>query len=159
MKNILDKIEKELLYTPETTPLGKFKNIVFGAAMYITWATLILWIYKNTIPEFKNIELSFYRSSIQLTFFSMCVFAPLVEETLFRLGPLQLVKNIQSERITLIVILLSSIIFGYVHHGVWSIPVKGIAGILFCYVYLKNGYSYISSVFCHFLVNFYYFLK
>ncbi len=155
--NILDKIELDLL-TPETTILGKIKNIIFGATTYIIWATFILTLYKLFIPEFNNIKLQFFPPSQIYQFFSMCIFAPLAEEALFRL-PLSLIKTIPIEKITLFFIVFSSLLFGYVHHGIWSIPIQGVAGLIFCYVYLKNNYSYISSVSMHFLINLYYFLN
>jgi membrane protease YdiL (CAAX protease family) len=160
MKNLLNEIELELLHTPETTFLGKLKNVIFGAAAYIIWATFILFIYKTFIPEYNGIKLQFWpieHSTIYL-FISSCIFAPFVEELFFR-KPLDLVKHISISRVMIYYVIISSVIFGYIHRGVWSIPVQGVAGLIFCYVYLKNGYSYFSSVAMHFLINFYYFIK
>jgi len=159
MRNLIGKLELELLHTPETTTLGKIKNIIFGAAAYIMWATFILFIYKSFIPEFGTIKLQFmFVESTIHSFISMCILAPLVEEVFFR-KPLSLLKKFEHEKIILLYVLFSSTLFGYIHsQGAWSVPIQGVAGLLFCYVYLKNGYSYISSVACHFLVNFYYFL-
>ncbi len=161
MKNLLNEIELELLHTPETSILGKIKNIIFGATLYITWATLILLIYKTYIPEFKDIKLQFswFSEPSQIyMFISSCILAPFMEELYFR-TPMLFLKRMNIEKIILYYVIFSSAIFGYMHKGAWSIPVQGVAGILFCYVYLKNNYSYLSSVICHFLVNFYFFLK
>src|SRR6478609_1008902 len=157
---MIDKLSKELLHTPETTLFGKFRNIVFGAATYITWATIVIGIYRQQIPEWKDLQIFAFAPSESYKFISMCLFAPICEEILFRM-PLSIVKKwLNQDIFILYCIILSSMIFGYMHKmGVWSIPIQGVAGLLFCYVYLKNGYSYVSSVLMHFIINFYYFLK
>jgi len=157
--NIIGKLELELLHTPETSILGKIKNVIFGAALYISWATFVLFLYKTFVPEFSGVNLQFmyFPKSDMYIFISSCILAPFIEEIFFR-KPLNLLKKFEQEKAILWYILFSSTLFGYLHNGSWSIPIQGVAGLIFCYVYLKNGYSYFSSVACHFLVNFYYFL-
>ncbi len=155
--NILNELEIEFIHTPETTLLGKIKNIIAGVAVYIVWATAVLSLYKLTIPEFSHLKLQFYPISEIYTFISVCIFTPFFEEFLFR-TPLLILKGVTYKRVSLWAILVSSVIFGYAHYGLWSIPVQGVGGIIFCYVYLKNGYSYISSVIMHSLINLYFFL-
>lgn len=161
MKTVLDRLEEELLQNPETTFSGKCKNVVFGWGAYMLWVTFMLGFYKLLIPEFGDIRLIYgFNPSDGYLFVTSCIFAPLFEEIVFRLVPLQIARIFNKGRITLLVILFSSLLFGYGHAlGVWAIPIQGIGGLLFCYVYLKNGYSYSSSVIMHFLINFSLFFK
>lgn len=155
----MKRLENELFNTPETTLFGKFKNIIIGTSVYIVWATLVLLGYNMFIPDFgvNNSSFSHPHSSIYI-FFSSCILTPLFEELFFR-TPLGLLKKLDVQY-TLYYIILSSVFFGYLHPlGLYSIPIQGFLGVLFCYVYLKNGYSYLSVVFMHFLINFFYFIK
>lgn len=159
----MNKLEQHLLIQ-ETTLFGKVKNILFGAVAYIIWTHFIFWIYGITIPEFAstyNLQIFFPKPppSKELVFTGMCILAPLIEELFYRV-PLSIVKHIKIPGILTFSILFSSILFA-VHHklGFYAGPVQGMAGLLFCYVYIKNGYSYISSVLMHFLINFYLFLN
>ena len=160
MGKLLDRIELELLHTPATTFFEKFKNIVFGAFIYIAWSTFILWLYEIFIPEFRPSTPSFHLSnSLIFTFIGSCIIAPFVEEAIYRL-PLRLLKNVKIEGMMIIGVLFSSVLFGRAHWGgSWTVPKQGVAGLAFCYVYLKNGYSYLSSVATHFIVNFFFLLN
>lgn len=159
MRKRLKKLLKK-----EKTLFGKIKNILFGTIAYILWANFILWVYGETIPEFAStISLQSFLPkpppSKELVFVGMCILAPLIEELFYR-APLSVIRYIKIPGILILSILFSSILFA-VHHklGFYAGPVQGMAGLLFCYVYIKNGYSYISSVIMHFLINFYLFLQ
>lgn len=96
---------------------------------------------------------------ISFLFFS-CILAPLVEEFMFRHFPLQTLKLIpfpnESSRTKaiMLVVLMSSLIFGLMHGNGWdSVLIQGVTGLGFSYVYLKNNYSYWSSVITHSLYN------
>lgn len=155
----LIEIEKRFLQGSETSLFGKFKNILFGAVFYLFWSSIVLFLYKKFIPEFNLITLQFFHPSQIYTFISSCILAPVVEEIIFRFFPLELAKILKVEGLTIIFIILSSVIFGLIHTGgKFAVPVQGIAGLLFCYVYIKNGYSLISSILMHFIINFYCFL-
>lgn len=159
MQNWIGKLELELLHTPDTTFFKRIKNILFGAFMYIIWATVILAIYHLFIPEFKPGSSINFNFSKEFLFVEMCIFAPLFEELLYRVLPLESAKLFNKARFTLLTALLSSVIFGLAHSGgTWAVPVQGVGGLFFCYVYLKNGSSYWSSVLMHFIINFFYFI-
>lgn len=158
----MNKLEQHLSI-PETTLFGKIKNVLLGATVIILWTKFILWIYKATIPEFGFLNTSLFtyhsRYSIEFNFILLCILAPLIEEYLFR-KHLSIVKNIKMEGILFFFIIFSSIIFAIGHPlKIWAAPIQGIGGLLLCYVYIKNGYSYISSVIVHFLINLYFFLN
>lgn len=153
-----EKLEKEFLFTPETSTLGKIKTSVFGAVVYILWAAFIIFLYKSFIPEYRMPGFNPFQESREHLFIASCIYAPFFEELVFR-SWLGWFKSDQYTKYTLYLVLLSSLFFGYAHNGAWSIPIQGVGGIIFSYVYLKNGYSYLSAVFTHFLINFYYFIN
>ena len=164
MKNLTYSFGNHVL-TEETSLFGKCKNIVLGVVAYLLWAEAIFWIYGKTLPEFMGVEifqvlLQKKPLSRELKFSVACILAPVLEEALYRLhlsiaGQFQVIKGI-----LLYAVVVSSILFGEAHvFGVLSVPVQGMAGLLFCYVYIKNGYSYISTVTMHFLINLYLYLQ
>ena len=108
----------------------------------------------------KMVEmLQIRRFSPEFMFVVACIFAPLFEELVYR-QHLSVVKYIKIPGILIYAVLLSSYLFGEAHSlGVWSVPVQGVAGLIFCYVYIKNGYSYVSSVLMHFMINLYFYLS
>jgi len=150
---------KQYIAEPEDTLLGKVRNIMLGVVFYIGWIELMFWLYKNLIPEFSylgNVGEASPESWIY-TFLSACILAPLIEEALYRL-PLSIANNMNIKGIVLYTAIISSVLFGRIHWGEdWTVPWQGVAGIFFCYVYIKNGYSYISTVTMHFIINLYYF--
>jgi membrane protease YdiL (CAAX protease family) len=148
----------------EISLLSKLKNIICCAVVYIIWSGFVLDIYGETIPEFMMVEFLQFAPqreplSRELIFVLTCIFAPLIEELFFR-APLGVIRHIQIPGLMTFSIFFSSVLFAIGHIlGSLSVPMQGVAGLLFCYVYIKNGYSYVSSVLMHFIINFYFFLS
>lgn len=85
-------------------------------------------------------------------FFLAVVLAPLWEEAVFRYFPLSIAKGVD-KKYTWPIVVLSSIIFGLAHGSVINILIQGVSGFLLAGVYIKNGFSYRSSVCYHALWN------
>lgn len=85
-------------------------------------------------------------------YFMSLVWAPLVEEAIFRWAPLTLQKSYNIPLWPVIV--LSSSLFGWLHGGPHNLLIQGVYGVVFALVYVKNGHCYWSSVSLHFLWNF-----
>lgn len=153
---LIDKFN-EHFFTPETKLYRKLLNIPLGAALYIMWIEFMFWLYSTYIPEFYDLgDGPDPQYSLIYTFLGSSILTPFVEEFLYR-TPLSVVRHIPIKGIMLYTVLYSSILFGLIHWGEnWTVPWQGVAGIIFCYVYIKNGYSFISSLTMHFLINFYY---
>lgn len=87
-----------------------------------------------------------------------CIFAPCVEEFLFRWLPITFFAVILSSKVfgkwKWFIAAFTSIFFGVCHSGYWSIFFQGLGGFFFCYLYFKNRFGYISGVVAHFLWNF-----
>lgn len=138
--------------------LDKAKNITFCFVACLIWVTLVTrfiqYLTHQTWPDMIVYNIPYY------LIFS-CLLAPVFEELFFRFIPLEthkLVTRDSSEAVQLksqvLVVLFSSLLFGWAHgHGFTSILVQGVCGLGFAYVYIKNGYSYLSSVILHSLWN------
>ena len=85
-------------------------------------------------------------------FFTICIFSPLFEEMLFRYAPIKIAKSLKQE-IIFPTILITSAIFGIVHEGLYGILQAGGAGFILSILFIKNNYSYLSSVVTHMLCN------
>ena len=88
-----------------------------------------------------------------------CVFAPLVEELLYRVGPIQAAKRLNPKLIVPTIIVVS-IIFGQDHTHITGSPqfhvmVQGLCGVLYSILYIKSNYSYLTVVGAHSLWNIY----
>ena len=85
----------------------------------------------------------------------------LAEEFFFRFLPIMIGRSLlNSMPITILLCLISSIIFGYLHGNHWNILVQGVIGMGFCLIYLKCGginkkivKPYLTTSAVHFLYN------
>jgi membrane protease YdiL (CAAX protease family) len=123
---------------------SKIKNIITGFGIYLIWVTLISGIFKYlySLP-----------TPAALNVFMACIVAPLWEELVFRVAPLQIAKGF-GEKYLIPVIIISSAIFGWGHgEGTYSILIQGVLGAVLSWVYIKNNYSYWSVVAVHAMWN------
>lgn len=124
----------------------KLFNIVAAYGVMILWTIFITNFY-------TAIHVSqFYRPVDNVyMFFTSCVIAPIWEEAAFRFGPLEVIRG--NDKFLLPVVVMSSVLFGWLHGGPSHIMIQGVFGVIFCWLYIKNGYSYVSSVILHSLWN------
>lgn len=123
------------------TPVDKLKNILFVFVLY----AIYLFAYNGTMQVIWD--------SGYFNLVSALILAPLIEELIFRVAPIGLVKD--RPDLILPTIILSSALFGYLHNGAMSWMVQGVFGFVLSLIYLKNNRSYWSVVFLHFLWNLY----
>lgn len=81
-----------------------------------------------------------------------CIVAAGWEELVFRFAPLEIAKRLDGGFLIPIII-ISSALFGWIHNGVGGILIQGVMGAVFCWVYIKNGWSYWSSFALHSMWN------
>jgi membrane protease YdiL (CAAX protease family) len=128
--------------------LHRIGNIIFAYSFIMSWIWMTYTLVNRWVPMQVD-EPNHYFS-----LFMTVIWAPLWEEAVFRHAAIQLARKID-EAVIFPVCLISSAIFGLGHRfGAISILMQGVAGLALCWVYIKNGYSYISSVIVHFLWNF-----
>lgn len=82
----------------------------------------------------------------------LCVFTPFTEEWIFREAAYKVFRPCKRDEMDFMILI--GIVFGWLHGSFEHIFIQGVAGIAFGYVYLKNGYSYLSAVAAHSLYNF-----
>jgi membrane protease YdiL (CAAX protease family) len=146
----------KFILNPEKTVFGKIRNIGFVFTINIIWICFIVTFLHKLDPD--GIMSAFpQRMDIGDTpaslFFFACIMAPLWEEAAFRYAPITIAKNF-GEQYLLPVIVISSVLFGWGHgFGPISLLIQGVAGFLFSLLYIKNNYSYLSTVVSHFLWN------
>lgn len=126
----------------------KNKSLWIVCILVLVYLLQLLWV--NLVIIFMD---AFYNltDDIQHLFLSV-LFAPVVEETMYRYAPLSIARKYFPKSITAVVI-LSSIIFGLGHTNPFpaSILIQGMLGVSFSYVYLKYGLRY--SILSHALWN------
>ncbi len=129
-------------------------GIRYGA-IYLAWAVLavILFILLGRFFPFMNLPVhKNERGPILLLFYYMVIWAPVVEELIFRLIPIYLTLAFTSNKhILWSVIFLVSCIFGYLHGSWHHIFIQGFGGIMFSKAFLKGGLG--ASISAHMFVN------
>jgi membrane protease YdiL (CAAX protease family) len=143
---------EQFLATPETTLFGKIRNILAGFTLNVLYTAIIASLLKVLFATepIAQYGYRFAHEGLILFFFSV-ILAPLWEELAFRVLPLHFTRN--NPKLLVPLVLLSSLIFGILHGGPLSILIQGVSGFIMACVYIKNGYSYISSVIYHMLWN------
>jgi membrane protease YdiL (CAAX protease family) len=128
---------------------------VFSFSMF--WVFLISMALGKFIAGVNPFTGQIYFTTLGAFFFSV-IFAPLWEELAFRHAPYLIAKKLNESlkvNFTWPIMILSSVIFGWGHGlGPISLLIQGVAGLALSYAYLKNNYSYWSSVIVHALWNF-----
>ena len=120
----------------------------------ISISHLLTWLYPPPPPLLPL----FLRQSepeppFRYTIFIALIWAPFWEEMFNRHAYGLIIKQIGS-KFLLPTMLISSFIFGWLHgNGQTSILKQGMMGMVFFYVYVKNGYSWRSSSILHSLWN------
>lgn len=154
---------KAFLKRQAKTPDEKIFNIVVAFTLVLLGTaitmTLYSYLFKTTDGVWED-QFYFpkkYSNPWVQNFFFMCISAPLIEEFLFRKFPMNILLSLSKKRreeFIVPVILFTSIIFGWLHGSVEHVWIQGWFGFVAACLYVKNGYSYMSSVTLHFLWNF-----
>ncbi len=168
---------KEWLSKPTLTTDGKIANVLLAFALNVVWLVFIWWIFVLLTPRWIQ-PLGFavpkYFPSAEMIFFGI-IMAPLWEELAFRVAPYKVAKWFESlmwkvdlllykEKakqygtatftLMLQVMIMAIIMFGWGHgNGTVSLLIQGVGGLLLSIVYIKNNYSYWSSVALHAMWN------
>lgn len=109
------------------------------------------------ISHFPQAE-DLLNKSFGLSIFMMLVFAPVVEEAIFRMLPLTFVVGRHPDKIRAVVIVICGIFFGFAHGHPLRVFVQGFLGMMLGFLYVKNHNSqfkaYISCVIVHAMYNY-----
>lgn len=144
---------KQLYEHQETSFLGRLRTIGAGYAFMLFWCVFVKFFLTTLYNTHLQWSIEPQPGPLYLFFF-MCIWAPLWEELAFRYAPMKIAK-ILGKKTILPIAIISSMLFGWGHgYGPISLLFQGVMGFTFCCVYIKNGFSYWSTVFLHFLWNF-----
>lgn len=157
MDAFLDWLEDEAIGFEVVSLIFKILIIdlvwTFFAMMVLVGAGSTLNFYQLTsVPIPDNIDLYFL-----IFLFS----AAMVEEALFRFFPLLIAVALWGKsRLIIGVMVVSSIIFGFIHGGPINLIFQGVGGFFLCIIFLKCGgfqkrplKALLSSTTAHFLYN------
>ena len=136
--------------------LGCFvvESFYVGAFSFFMWS-----FFPEVHGSLSSGEPFFYLLTWRFPF--VLFFFALAEELLFRfLFLADAVKYDASLKIVIGLSIISSVLFGFVHGGAIKIPMQGVFGLVFCYVYLRCGGfqgRFVKATLCstlsHFLWN------
>lgn len=157
-QKIMNKIEKWLFSNPVTTLKGRAFNVVGVVGALFIWSFFVKW-FLNFLYGYPIFQIfpSFFppEPKVAFLFFGYCIATPFIEEAMFRYAPIEISRQI-SHKAILPAVILSTIVFAQGHSVPWiyAIMMQGVGGLAFSFLYIKNGFSYLSSVSAHALWNF-----
>ncbi len=158
MKIKPNKFFFDLFKYQSTTPLEKVLNILKAYIFCMVWVLLISCLYTSLFPDQGGYS-DWLRPNRLILFITSVILAPLFEELMFRVLPIELLrsfsKNYKSSLFP--VILGTNAIFGVLHGNYFNILIQGVVGVALSWVYIKNK-SYWSAVSLHALYNLTWFL-
>lgn len=133
----------QILDQRSNTLTEKIAVILAGFGLCYIWCNLIVLFFKTIGLEGEYLIESFIMSVIV---------APLWEELLFRRGVVYLTLKLDVFY-RLPIIIVSSVVFGWLHGSVINVFFQGVIGFIIAVVYVKNNYCYWSAVSLHALWN------
>lgn len=141
------------ILTPAKTAWEKLFVILVGFLLILIWnysaLSFIGWL--NTY----QISIPFLPPPPKYELFFACILAPIWEELAYRYAPIQISKKFNHE-LLIPILIISSAMFGWGHGRAGeSILIQGVTGLIFAFVYIKNNYSLLSSMFLHGFWNFF----
>lgn len=146
------------LHKPALTVGGKVLNFGIAFVALLIWTKVVFDIYRwlfSLYPDFTSqIFHMEYNHKDLVMFYLFCIAPPIAEEIVFRYAPLQIVRVLGRKDLCWPVILLSSVIFAWMHKGEFNIFVQGALGVTVSILYIKNNYSFLSIALFHALWNF-----
>lgn len=141
---------EELLKPQQSNWIGKLMTVGLIYSLLLLWTSLISFGYSIVWPR-PPVEFSYPSAA---TIFTGLLIAPLVEEIVYRLGPITVARHFNLSLLP--VILVSSVMFAEIHAGgYFAIPIQGVAGLGLSAVYARHGYW--PSVILHTMWNFTYY--
>ena len=152
----------------------KAVNVLAVLAFNLLWTILLLVLFSflfsggNDIQNNLNWKLVYSSSNdpgIWYLILLACVFAPFLEELIFRKIPLDFISALEirtagkvaikpgwEKRAIIYISLFSSVVFGMLH-GPLGVFFQGMIGLSFCWLYIRNDRCYWSVVVSHAIWN------
>ena len=139
--------EKKLL------KVKKLRNSVVSFILFIPLLFLISFIIQNILPEYKQQEIVLnFKSNLlkdKTILLQVLIIAPVVEEIIFR-G--YIYRILKTKVPIMFAIIISSILFSFIHYNVLSFILLFVLSIFLTYIYERNG-SIMCPIIIHSLFN------
>ena len=138
----------------ETGVANALKSMFFVLGICIFWVTGVFALCDHFMPLLLDSDNPYCGTAYKVSlFFSACILAPIVEEMLWRVGVIKILKILKAPAAVVFQLgIMSSIIFGYMHGGLTNVLIQGVFGMWLYWLYLKHN-SYALNVLCHSLWN------
>jgi membrane protease YdiL (CAAX protease family) len=145
------------------TKWNNTKNILLAFIVMIIWMKFILgWFVPFMTSTVLYQYIAFTSSGLPYLAdytlwhaFDSSIWAPAWETLAFVVLPIQIAKRFD-DKLVWYIILLSSMIFGWSHSAISpqiGLMAQGVFGIVFSWLYIRNNYSYWSTVLVHAVWN------
>ena len=123
--------------------------IIVGTITLIAANELISRLLINANAEMQNQEMivEAFKNNRVIMFLSVVLFAPFIEEMVFRYSFSTFIKN------DYVFIIISSLVFGLMHSAGIAIIVYFVLGVCLSLIYLKTNKNIIASIIAHVLNN------
>lgn len=137
----------------------KIRNIILAFLAILVWTSILRY---GAFPAMEHIVYQYlgFNAIGLLEIKSVTVWdlvksilvAPAWETLAFIAIPIYVAKRFD-EKLVLPVLGLSTIIFGWGHHGNVGMVMQGMMGVIFAWVYIKNNYHFLSAFIVHMAWN------
>lgn len=142
----------QLLEPQAFTVLDKIKNICLVYVFKAIWYSLVTLGISFIFPS-SGSPFSIDSTPIFITIIFGIILTPLWEELAFRYIPITFAKLL-GQAFILPTIFLSSLMFGFGHPGgMIALLLQGVGGFIYSILYIRNNYSYWSTVTAHAMWN------
>jgi len=122
------------------------------------YGSLPLFSVSASLAKYLPFVQEYFAAVPGLYVFMLLVFAPVIEEAVFRMLPLTIVQGTRPELVRAVLIVVCGIVFGIAHGSPMNVFIQGVGGVLLGLLYLKNDNSqwssYASCVVVHAAYNF-----
>lgn len=146
---------------------GQLGTIALGLLACLVWAFIAIWIWQflykpspASILSLGGFKLHpFHLHDVDFNYVSVwgditfiLILCPLWEELAFRVIPIQIARVVP-RNLTWPIVLMAGFIFGWYHGSLANIIMQGVLGVIMTWVYIRNGFSFMSSFLTHAFYN------
>lgn len=155
MKNFRQWLATEII-----GPVNVAFFILKAVTVCLTWNLLIV-IFASSFIKIESTNIQSFYLPVFSWYFPFLIFSlALFEEVMFRLLPIYFILTRDLDKYILHAIIISSIVFGYIHGSALNILTQGFTGMILSIVFLKCGGFFedfakgtLSSTFAHVIFN------
>lgn len=132
---------------------GKHWDVLFWTVVFTLGSIIPMSFLEEAMPELPNLvedELTLLVGS-NFGYVTICLFAPLVEEMIFRGAILRTLLSVMKGK-TWLPIVISALLFALIHMNPAQMPYAFVVGIFLGWIYSRTG-SIVPGVLCHWVNN------